>query len=95
MTGSEYSDLYYKTALRYFPPRIQSSLEGFAVGIGIINEIRVKSDGEITLRNDSRIIPTGILFTREDMKLLIRSLCGNSLYSHSESLKEGFITTAE
>lgn len=96
MSYIDWSAAYIKRAVTYFPPGIGDRLEAYIAGMsGIVNEIRAKAESQITVRTNDRTVCTGIEFSGADMRLLLRALCGNSLYSHSESLKEGFITTSD
>lgn len=95
MTEKNINKNYIYHATAYFTPNIKDKLIGcISSTCGIINEIRAKAGDEITLRTDNRIIRTGIGFSSDDMRLLVRALCGNSPYSHSETLKEGYIATS-
>ena len=83
-------------ALSYFPTRIKEAVRLAAREAGgIISEIRITAGAEIFLRIDERCIPTNTVCTDDDMRYIVRSLCGNSMYSHAESIKEGFITTSD
>lgn len=83
-------------ALSYFPTRIKEALRICCRRAGgVISEIRLSAGAEIFLTVDDKCIATNTVCTEDDMRYIVRSLCGNSMYSHSESIKEGFITTSE
>lgn len=58
-----------------------------------ICEIRLRVGRELYITCGGFNIPCGVMCTAEDMDHTVRRLCGNSLYSHSETIREGYITT--
>ena len=60
---------------------------------GNISEIRLRSGASLSVTAGAKSILTPIRCTADDILYTVRSLCGNSLYSHSETIKEGYICT--
>lgn len=83
-------------ALSYFPTRIREALRACRAASGkSVDEIRVAAGAEIFVGVGEKSVPTNIICTEDDMRYIVRCLCGNSVYSHTESIKEGFITTSD
>jgi len=58
---------------------------------GILEEIRLRTNRPIVLHISGINYPLGQICTAEMMQTTIQMLCGHSLYSHAETLREGFI----
>lgn len=83
-------------ALSYVPDRISHEIRRYAALYGgMINEIRLRSGGilSITIRGEN--ITCNSTVTEKECTDTFMRLCRNSLYSHADTLKEGFITTPE
>lgn len=61
---------------------------------GRCDEIRLNRGGQVCLTVHGDTVMTGVLCTDGDIKETVKSLCGNSLYAHSDTIREGFIFTA-
>lgn len=79
--------------LSYLPARLASAVCEAAKTEGDIDEIRLVSRCEASLLSGGKLIPLGVETTDEDMRRIIRAVSASSLYSHSETLKEGYIVT--
>ena len=87
---------YAERAVSYFPGRISLSLsDRIRSAEGEVNEIRAVAGAEIVLVVSDKSVPTGIVCSREEMRRAVMSLCGNSVYSHSETVKDGYIVTSD
>ncbi len=86
---------YEEKALFYLPIHIGNAIRKNLKKTDSVAEIRLVTGAEVTvLTFDGNVVFPGVC-TREDMLYTVRSLSGNSVYSHSETVKEGFITTSD
>lgn len=60
---------------------------------GKCNEIRLCRGGQAYITVLGKNIRANVVCTDEDIKETVRALCGNSLYAHSETIREGYIFT--
>lgn len=80
-------------ALAFLPNRIAESVRrAMALYRGNISEIRIRADSGVFITVKNKNIYCGVDATCDDVSKIVRSLCGNSLYSHSETIKEGYIS---
>ncbi len=86
---------YAVRAACYFPSRIASALTSFIRRCGECDEIRAVAGSDVCLTVSGKTVPTGVVCTRDEMRLTVMSLCGNSVYSHSETIKEGYVVTSD
>ena len=87
---------YVMRAADYFPPRISSALRTALRQYGDgCDEIRAVAGSDIRLTVAGKTVPTGIVCSVGEMRLTVMSLCGNSVYSHSETIKEGYVVTSD
>ena len=87
---------YAVRAAEYFPPRISAALRTALRQYGDgCDEIRAVAGSDIRLTVGGKTVPTGIVCSVGDMRLAVMSLCGNSVYSHSETIKEGYVVTSD
>lgn len=80
------------SVLMYIPPRLTSAVREHLDGA---EEIRFIEGAEITVLKDGGLCGIGKICRDDDMRYFIRSVCGNSVYSHSETIKEGYVVTRE
>ncbi len=86
--------LYEETALSYLPHHLAEAVRrSGALFRGNISEIRLRQGMSLAVTTRGKSILTPIKCTYEDLLYTVRALCGNSLYSHSETIKEGYICT--
>ncbi len=97
MTVGTFGKDYISRALSYFPPRIVSAVKSAANGYEgkELNEIRAVRGAELSLLIAGRIVGTGVVMRDEEMRRTVMALCGNSVYSHSETIKDGYIITSD
>ena len=90
MTGEE------TAALSYIPDRLSAEVRKYAALYGgMINEIRLRSGGILSVTIMGQNITCKATVSDEECAETFMRLCRNSLYSYTDTLKEGFITTPE
>ena len=62
---------------------------------GSLEEIRLRCNRPVALTISGQNIPLEQCCTEEDMQKSLQMLCDHSLYSHAETLREGYICVAE
>lgn len=83
-----------REALDLLPYKLASSaVKSAALWHGVINEIRLRENRPLYITSGGKNIKCGVLCTREDIDTVVRRLCSNSLYSHAETIREGYITS--
>ena len=86
----------YEALLRYFPDSVADALRCTASwSARAVDEIRMYADGRIVFVVGGRNISTSIECTSEILMETVGNLCGHSLYAHEESIRQGYIFTAE
>lgn len=87
---------YVSGMLSYLPIHLAETIRTSYYEAGVyITEIRLNEGAEIHITTDKHSEFLPMICSREDMRYIVRSLCGNSVYSHSDTIKEGFITTSD
>lgn len=87
-------DFNEEAALAYLPVRLsEAARKTAALYCGRISEIRLRIGCPMFLSIGNKNVSCGVSPTADELSMIIRSLCGNSLYSHSETMKEGYICT--
>lgn len=74
------------------PPRLILEIEAHIRRIGRIEEIRLRRDRCASLTVGSKNIMLESLVRGDEMDRILAGVSGNSLYAHSETLKNGYIT---
>ena len=79
--------------LSKLPFNVRTSLNSFISSNRItdINEIRLKKDSFIGLIADSKNLVTDIFINDEKIKEIFSSLCNDSIYSHFNTIIDGYI----
>jgi len=81
-------------ALSYIPPALSESVRRtMALYKGKVSEIRMRTGAPVYITADNKNISCNIGATYSEIQWTVRSLCGNSMYSHSETIREGYICT--
>ena len=57
-----------------------------------ISEIRLRADRYLSLTVEGQNLPVHYIFSEEDLGRILRKCCENSIYAHTESLREGYVT---
>lgn len=90
----ERNSYYEECAISYLPIHLAEGVrKTCALYRGCISEIRLRLGGVLTVTANSTNVCTHLRCTSSDVEYTVRALCGNSLYSHSETIKEGYICT--
>ena len=84
------------TMTQYLPESVGQALQNIsALYGGTVDEIRMYRYGKIVFVIAGRNVVTPIICTEEIMQETIGKLCGHSLYAHEETIRDGYIFTAE
>ena len=85
-----------KEVIEYLPIHIKSIintyLEKNAHFADSIEEIRIRSNGNLSLKIGQEIISLYSNITKEEMKETFDNICEKSIYSYTKQISEGFIT---
>ncbi len=85
---------YEECAISYLPVHMGEVIRRSAsLYRGTLSEIRLRVGSSLMLTARDAGICTPHKCTDTDVSYTLRALCGNSLYSHSETIKEGYICT--
>ena len=87
-------DYIEEAAMAFLPLKIRDAVAKTAglYKIGI-SEIRLRSGCPVFITLDNKNVSCGITSSSDDIDKTVRALCGNSLYSHSDTIKDGYIST--
>ena len=92
-------DEYGKTeraALELLPYRLScAAAKCISLYRGRFNELRMRVGQPLCITVSGRNTVTDAVCTEEDLEFTVRRLSGNSLYSHANTLIEGYITSPE
>ena len=84
-----------RAALTMLPPKLScAAVRTLSFHAGGLCEIRLRSNGPFTVTVDGTEFRTGAVCSPNDLEYVVRSLTGNSLYSHAETIREGYICAA-
>lgn len=72
---------------------VSAAIKCAAVHRSTINEVRLREGQPLCITSNGKNFVTPRRVSREDIDYTLRKLCSNSLYSHAETIKEGFITS--
>ncbi len=82
-----------REALELLPyPLATAAVKTAAQNKGALHEIRLRLDQYLAVTSFGRNLKCNIRCTRDDIDFVIRRLCGNSLYSHADTIREGYIS---
>ena len=85
---------YEECAISYLPVHMGEVIRRSAsLYRGTLSEIRLRKGASLMLTARDAGVCTPHKCTDADLSYTVRALCGNSLYSHSETIKEGYICT--
>ncbi|MBE6588483.1 MAG: AAA family ATPase [Ruminococcaceae bacterium] len=88
------NNYYEECAISYLPVHVGEIVRrSGALVRGSLSEIRLREGSSLTLTSKDKSICVPHRCTDTDITYTVRALCGNSLYSHSETIKEGYICT--
>lgn len=78
--------------LSLLPQRLYDVVKkAMALYKGVVSEIRIRADCPVFLTANGKNVSCGIKATYDEISKIVRVLCGNSMYSHSETIREGYI----
>lgn len=86
--------------LSVLPNRLAKELQALAsktngaVSVFSAEEIRIRRDGRVSLTVADKNIILKTIISAQEMDETVARLCDDSLYAHSETIKNGFITVA-
>lgn len=81
-------------ALSYLPSRLADAVVRKAsLWHGTVNEIRLREKRLLSITVAQNNISCDLTCTSGEIMQTVTKICGNSLYSHSESIREGYILT--
>ncbi|MBQ4066106.1 MAG: hypothetical protein IJD22_00550 [Clostridia bacterium] len=91
----ENGNIYFEEcAISYLPHNLGETVrKSSSLLRGSLREIRLREGSSLGLTAGNKNVITSHRCTKEDIDYTVRALCGNSLYSHSETIKEGYICT--
>lgn len=82
-----------KTALSFLPQRLSEAVVRTAsLWSTHINEIRLREDRLLSITVGQKNVSCGLTCTHEELLYTVTKVCGNSLYYHSDSIREGCIS---
>lgn len=85
-----------KTALQMLPYRLSlTATKYISLYGGTFNELRLRVGQPFCITIGGVNIVSDSICTREDIDFTLRALSGNSLYSHGNTITDGFITTSD
>ncbi len=81
-------------AISYLPSRLADAvIRTASLWNGDIHEIRLRENQLLSITAGRRNISCELVCTHDELSHTIAKLCGNSLYSYSESIRDGCIST--
>lgn len=92
MSSNNYSEEH---ALAYLPSRLSEAVRrSAALYHGTLGEIRLRAERPVFITVGDKNISCPAVCTSEELNECVSALCGNSMYCHSETIKEGYICTS-
>ena len=82
-----------RDALDVLPyPLASAAIKTVAQNRGALHEIRLSLGQYLSVTSFGKNLRSNIRCTKEDIEHILRRLCGNSLYSHADTIREGYIS---
>lgn len=92
MKNNNYSEEH---ALTFLPNRLREAVrKSAALYHGTLSEVRLRAERAVFITVGDKNIACPAVCTSDELDECVRALCGNSLYCHSETIKEGYICTS-
>ena len=89
-------DALRELVLPALPARFTGALYALAESrVGLLNavsELRVRADRIASVTVGGKNIPLGVTLSRKELADTLHRLCGNSVYAHAESIREGYLS---
>jgi len=87
---------YEKAALEKLPERLAvAAVNTAALYGGVLHEVRLRLNRPLVITVNDRNISCGIRCSKDDIDNAVLNLCGKSLYSHSHTIREGYICAGD
>lgn len=83
--------LYPEEVAKLLPSRVREEISSL-VGIRRIEEIRLRRERRVTLTTDRGNIFLRSVLSIGEINDIISDMCGHSIYAHSETINNGYIT---
>lgn len=84
-----------KDVIWYLPENIKNIINEYIENKNISNfieEIRMRSNGNLSIKNGQEIISIYDKISKNDIQETFENICENSVYSYTKQISEGFIT---
>lgn len=85
-----------KEVIDYMPIHVKSIINTYLENnkdiANDIEEIRIRSNGNLSLKIGQKLISLFSKVTKEDMQETFENICEKSVYSYTKQISEGFIT---
>ena len=82
--------------IEYFPKSIQNIIDLYIAKNkskeNLIEEIRLRSSGNLSIKIGQELINLSSNISKEDMQETFENICEKSIYSYTKQISEGFIT---
>ena len=86
---------YYGIASSYLPVRIRAAVDAARRERGAVDEIRLICGARASVVTVDGTVTTDVVCREDELRRTVMSLCGNSVYSHSETIREGYVVTSD
>ena len=78
--------------LKKLTPRLYNAvLQEISLRTGVLQEVRLRIYQHLAITIQGKSVQLDIVCNPEDLTQTLTRLCSNSLYSHSETIREGYI----
>ena len=81
-----------KSLEEYLPARICEEINSLGNSISKIEEIRLRSGGHVSLTTNKGNLFLRSTLSYSEIKDVLAAMCNNSLYAHSDTINNGYIT---
>ncbi len=83
---------YETRVLSFLPPTLaEAAVRKAGLCGGGMDEIRLRLGRPLVITVNGENMGCGTVCTEEHLTVTVRNLCGNSLYSHADTIREGYI----
>jgi len=83
-------------ALRYLPERTANAVRASAALYGgVFQEIRLYRGGRTAIVAEGKTVRTDVYCSEKEFDDTVRRMCGNSLYAHADTIRDGYIFTED
>ena len=78
--------------LRIFPEEIQTAIETEIRDVDSIQEIRLRNNRKLIIKESQREIKLPLTITMSDIRKILEYVSRYSIYAYEDELKQGYIT---